>query len=315
MSTIIRQMARVAPEGVNTGVVWERTDCLLCGSGRAEHLVEAMDNAGGQAGQRIAIVRCQDCGLCFTNPRPSQATMAQFYPASYEPHRPRRLRPTRPWLPAFVARRSRQERHVAWHGQGRLLDVGCGGGTFLQHMNRCGWQTTGLDVSTAAVDRIRTELGLHALSGTLPHAGLAAGSFDVVTMWHSLEHLHAPLDALREVYRLLVPGGRLLVEVPNIDGMPFLWFHDSWYGLDLPRHLTHFTPRTLTQMLAKAGFRVGRVQMVPRANWLRQSMRLMERTRLWHRWITTGPVIKLTGWLGWLTGKAEVMRISAEKVA
>ena len=90
-----------------------------------------------------------------------------------------------------------------------------------------GWQVTGLDAAVGAVRRVRDDLGLPALVGTLPHPDLRPGSFDVVTMWHSLEHVHRPLAVLREAYRVLVPGGRLVVACPNIDSWPARWFGPS----------------------------------------------------------------------------------------
>src|SRR5260221_105975 len=120
-----------------------------------------------------------------------------------------------------------------------------------------GWQVRGLDVSASAVAEVQPQRRLPALVGSLPHHELRRATFDVITMWHSLEHVHAPLEVLREAHRLLAPGGRLVVAVPNIDSLPFRWFGNAWYGLDLPRHLTHFAPRTLQMMLERAGFRPG----------------------------------------------------------
>ena len=144
---------------------------------------------------------------------------------------------------------------IPWHGRGRLLDFGCGGGAYLERMHRQGWDVTGLDVSAAAVECVRTRLGLRALLGTLPHPELKPATFDVVTMWHSLEHVHEPLEVLRAAHQLLAPGGKLLVATPNIDSLPFRWFGQAWYGLDLPRHLTHFSSRTLRRLLERAGER------------------------------------------------------------
>ena len=118
-----------------------------------------------------------------------------------------------------------------------------------------GWQVTGLDAAVGAVARVRDQ-GLFALEGSLPHPHLRAASFDVVTMWHSLEHVHAPLAILREAFRLLVPGGKLVVAVPNRASWAATAFGPVWFGLDLPRHLTHFDPETLAKMLTASGFRV-----------------------------------------------------------
>src|SRR5262249_36333153 len=155
---------------------------------------------------------CPDCGLCFTNPRPTPASIGRFYPTAYRPHglpRQQRRRPPPRGRPG------KERQTLPWVGEGRLLDFGCGGGSYLEGMPRQGWPVTGLDASRRAVQRVRAELGLPALVGSLPHPELAPDSFDVITMWHSLEHVHAPREVLREARRLLAPGGRLLVAVPN----------------------------------------------------------------------------------------------------
>ena len=183
-------------------------------------------------------------------------------------------------------------------------------------MHRQAWQVTGLDVSTAAIQRIRVELGLRAIVGTLPHPDLRPASFEVITMWHSLEHVHGPLEVLREAHRLLVPGGKLFVAVPNIDSLPFRWFGSAWYGLDLPRHLTHFAPWTLHYMLEKAGFRVGQTRMVRHSDWLRSSAKRAcqaAKAALWHRWLTAKPVSRLATWYCHFRHQADCIMISAER--
>jgi 2-polyprenyl-3-methyl-5-hydroxy-6-metoxy-1,4-benzoquinol methylase len=147
-----------------------------------------------------------------------------------------------------------------------------------------GWAVTGLDVSSRVVERIRAELGLRALAGTLPHPKLALERFDLVTMWMSLEHMHQPGRVLRECYRLLVPGGKVLVAVPNIESSAFRWFGTAWSCLDLPRHLTHFSPNTLRKMLEQAGFEVRSTRMLRRSQWLRDSAQLARRVGHKTRW-------------------------------
>jgi len=202
--------------------------------------------------------------------------------------------------------------------RGRLLDFGCGGGGFLERMRRLGWQVTGVDMSVAAVQRVRTELGLDALAGSLPHAGLVHNAFDLITMWQSLEHVHEPLPVLREARRLLVSGGMLVVSVPNIDSLPFRWFGTAWFGLDLPRHLTHFTPPTLRLMLEKAGFRVQSLRLVRHSDWLRSSAELasqLGRGAPWQGWLRTRAGSNLAAWYSYLTRQADCIQITAIKGA
>ncbi len=297
-------------------VEWEEPDCPLCQGRQRATLVEAPDAAPGGTGLWFAVVQCQDCGLCFTSPRPSERAIGRFYPPAYAPHQPQRKeRPARNRSLAW-RRSSRERRQLPWHGQGRLLDFGCGGGSFLTRMRGEGWEVTGMDVSAAVVHRLRAQAQLRVLVGSLPHPALRPESFDVITMWQSLEHVHEPQNVLANARQLLVPGGRLYVAVPNIDSLPFRWFGAGWYGLDLPRHLIHFTPWTLHVMLEQAGFRVGPVRMVRHSQWLRRSARLTTgagRGPHWHRWLASNPAARLATWYSYLTRQADCITVTAER--
>jgi 2-polyprenyl-3-methyl-5-hydroxy-6-metoxy-1,4-benzoquinol methylase len=181
-----------------------------------------------------------------------------------------------------------------------------------------GWQVTGLDAAVGAVNQVRDQHGLTALAGTLPHPDLRPGSFDVVTMWHSLEHVHQPATILRAAYELLVPGGKLVVATPNIDGLPFRLFGRSWFGLDLPRHLIHFTPATLTSMLQTTGFRTEPVRFLRHNDWLRSSARLARRTGdagPLARVLGWKPAAKTAAWLCYALGVSDCMMCIAERPA
>jgi 2-polyprenyl-3-methyl-5-hydroxy-6-metoxy-1,4-benzoquinol methylase len=269
----------------------------------------------------FAVVRCAHCGLMFTNPRPTPATIGRFYPADYRPHRrPRKMeqsRAARPlWSHLFGRPCNERRGTLPWHGLGRLLDFGCGGGQFLKRMADQGWQVTGLDAAVGAVRRVQEELGLKALAGSLPHADLSPCSFDVVTMWHSLEHVHRPLAILREAFRLLVPGGKLVVATPNIESLPFHWFGQSWFGLDLPRHLTHFTPKTLRDTLATAGFVVESVRMLRHSDWLRSSAKLavsQRRGGTLAKVLRWKPAAKAVAWGCYALGMSDCMMAVAHR--
>ena len=294
----------------NPGIRWEVTGCPMCGGRKWSTVLEAPE-AGG-TGSRFAVVRCGRCDLCFTNPRPDPATIGRFYPADYQPHRPR-LRSRRPvhwWsgLMASAGRRCGSRCNLPRQGQCRLLDFGCGNGSFLERMHRQGWQVLGIDVSEAAVEHLRGELGLPAVVGTLPHPELTPQSFDVVTMWQSLEHVHQPLEVLRHARELLVPGGKLIASVPNIDSGPFRRFGPAWYGLELPRHLTHFSPGTLRRMCQRAGFNVQSVRMVRHNSWLRASARAARVD-----WLTLRPLCRLVTWHHLLTGQSDCIMLRAAR--
>jgi 2-polyprenyl-3-methyl-5-hydroxy-6-metoxy-1,4-benzoquinol methylase len=299
-------MPRAAPPAAE--IHWQQTACPLCGGVRYAPLLEAPEPAL-PVGPRFAVVQCADCGLCFTNPRPSPESIRQFYPQTYRPHQTC-------GLSHAGTREPRRYGRLRWHGKRRLLDVGCGGGEFLYRMSLAGWQVTGLDLPQEVVERIRRELGLRALAGSLPHAELTPGSFDVVTMWQSLEHFHQPLEMLENAHALLVPGGKLLAAVPNLDSGSFRWFGPSWFGLDLPRHLVHFTPATLRAMLERTGFRVESLRQVRRPSWLRASARLARSrnqgpARL--HWLALGPLGRLASLYFHLRSRSDTILATAIK--
>jgi len=309
--------SKLGPSGT---IEWELTDCPLCGRQRWSTLLEAADvNAAGR-GPRFSVVRCCRCGLCFTNPRPSPASIGQFYPAEYGPHRLRQaaaapggvLR----WTSRLRAGLCRQSHGLDRWGQGRLLDFGCGSGSFLQRMQRRGWDVLGVDISAVVVQRIRRELGLPALAGSLWHPELPTAGFDLITMWQSLEHVHRPLEILRRACELTAPGGRLIVSVPNIESGPFRWFGSAWFALELPRHLTHFSAGSLRRMVELAGFRVDSLRMVRHSSWLQSSARLarrLGRNSPWLGWLRFRPICRLATWYCILTGQSDCIVLTATR--
>jgi SAM-dependent methyltransferase len=300
-------------------IEWEETPCHLCAARDWSPLVEAPDQSPGSLGLWFVVVQCQRCGLCFTNPRPGPTSIGQFYQPDYKPYRFR----------AKIGRGGRQTRtshgrvrygsqllELPRQGERRLLDFGCGAGAFLERMHHCGWNVIGLDFSASAVHQIQSKLGLPVLLGSLPHPELTPNSFEVITMWQSLEHVHQPLEVLRQARELLVPGGRLLVTTPNIDSQAFRWFGPAWYGLDLPRHLTHFSLVTLPVMLERAGFQMRGVKMVRHSSWLRASARLTSRFPFrphWRRWLNNKTVSRLAAWYEYLTRQSDCIMAMAEK--
>jgi SAM-dependent methyltransferase len=257
-------------------------------------LLEAADSLG--AGWRFLIVKCERCGLVFTNPRPDAESIGQFYPADYRCHRSKEPA-TQP-----APNGARLAEYLAPHGRARLLDFGCGAGDFLRQMRALGWNVTGLDISASAVARM-DDLPAHV--GSLPNPLWTEPCFEAITMRQSLEHVHRPLDVLRAAHRLLTPEGTLLVAVPNFDGFASRWFGPRWYGLDVPRHLTHFTPETLRHLLEVAGFARIEMRQERHNSWIRHSAQ--------HGFLKTRLGAGMAGWWGYVTGHAEGLIATATR--
>jgi 2-polyprenyl-3-methyl-5-hydroxy-6-metoxy-1,4-benzoquinol methylase len=188
--------------------------------------------------------------------------MSSYYPRDYEPYR-RTARALRSPLRNLMHRlklRPRVRVVTRWMDSGRLLDVGCGSGGFLREMHRLGgWQVQGIEIDPDMVRFAQAELGLDVSQTRLEEADFPDHAFDVVTMWDVLEHMHDPLTVLREIRRILRPGGLVICSTPNVASLDAAIFGRYWIGFDVPRHLYTFSPSTLPALLRKAALDVERV--------------------------------------------------------
>ena len=241
----------------------EFTTCPLCGADDSQPYLFLHDVGAGLPGQ-FRLVRCQECELLYLNPRPSPAEMADYYPPDYRPYK--RAIAEEPWaLMRCMRRRNirRRRRAAERHAPripGRVLDVGCSTGVFLEEMRLAGWQGAGLEISESAADYARKHVGLEILNETLDQTTLSTETFDVITFWDVLEHTHDPAASLRQAYRLLRPGGIIVASVPNFHSLDRRLFGPTWIGFDAPRHLTVFTRHTLAHTLEIAGLDVVTMQ-------------------------------------------------------
>ncbi len=236
--------------------------CLACGESNGAPLFEVSDALYGTTEDRFTVVRCCQCGLMRLTPQIPEDRLHLYYPASYwfVPDAFSRLEETYRRLVlrdhiGFVLAAYRRA-----GVNGLLLEVGCGGGLLLGMLAKRGVRGAGMDISAQAAASARKVNRIPALCGTLQHAPLRSGSFSVVTMFHVVEHLNDPVVHLLAARRLLRPGGRVVVQVPNADSWQFRLFGKRWNGMDVPRHLVNYRTRDLVQLLERCGFRVERIK-------------------------------------------------------
>jgi SAM-dependent methyltransferase len=218
----------------------ESVACNLCGSRDARLLYRQKDYRLAVEDTLWNLVICRRCGLGYLDPRPTVDEIGRYYPTRYYDHRGDAL--------------PRYERQAAYvpGGPGRLLDVGTARGDFLAVMVRRGWETVGIERSPDT----ETVAGVDVHHERFPEdCSLRDGSFDVITAWAVFEHLHDPAAAFRACARLLRPGGRLVVQVPNLRSIQSRWARQE----DIPRHLYFFTEDTLRGFGDAAGIPLERV--------------------------------------------------------
>ncbi len=178
--------------------------------------------------------------------------MQQYYPKKYEVFQAG-LKEKRGRLhPYGLSKRS--SFIIRYKQSGVLLDVGCANGVFLKWMEQLqGWQLYGVEVGEFAAETARQK-GLNVITGTLESAVYPQSFFDVVTLWDVIEHVHQPVETLKEVNRIMRPDAILVMRLPNLSSIDAKIFGKYWAGFDAPRHLYAFTIPNLQKLLEQAGF-------------------------------------------------------------
>lgn len=204
----------------------------------------------------FAWYRCPECGLLFLNSRPTLAKIADYYPAGYAAYR--LAIDDEKW--AIMRWKRRRNLHhsitaVTQRAQpGRLLDVGCATGNYLAEMRKLGWEVTGVELQEDAAYYARHRFDLEVFTGDLLQSQFPAHAFDTITMWDVLEHIHDPVATLKELNRILKPGGWLVFSIPDPESTWTRRFGPAWIGYDAPRHLYLFYGDNLRRLLTKTGF-------------------------------------------------------------
>ena len=221
--------------------------CPVCGHGwaRPRYVI------GGHA---FRLVTCDECDLGRLHPQPPAQTVEDFYPPEYYGALGNKFSgPVEFVMRRLAARRARRLVDDVPPG-GRVLDVGCGRGVLLSAFLERGLETHGVETSRSAVRGVdpRAEI---AIAPRLADVGYASGYFDAVVLLHVLEHLPDPRGTLEEIHRVLRPGGKLVVAIPNFSSWQARWAGPAWLHLDLPRHLFHFPLSALGRLLVDCGFR------------------------------------------------------------
>jgi SAM-dependent methyltransferase len=204
-------------------------------------------------GIEAPVVVCSVCGLGRFHPMLDSDAVARFYPDAYYGHPSAKFRPWVERAVRWIGARHVRFLSLALPPGSRVLDVGCGRGVVLGALADHGLEVHGVEMSAAAARGADPRAQIR-IARDLAQADYPDLHFDQVLVWHVLEHLERPRETLEEVRRILRPGGRLVVAVPNLASRQAAWSGPAWFHLDLPRHLYHFPLAALRRLLDETGF-------------------------------------------------------------
>jgi 2-polyprenyl-3-methyl-5-hydroxy-6-metoxy-1,4-benzoquinol methylase len=193
------------------------------------------------------VIRCRNCGLIYISPRPKIPLIVGGY-STAEDHR---------YVSQERGRRISFEESLRtikhFCKRGRLLDVGAASGIFMKMADDAGYETCGIEPSAWMCEAAKRLYDIEVFPGVLDEAGFEESSFDIATLWDVLEHVPDPMATLKEVRKVLKPGGLLLISYPRIDDFLARLFGRKWWFL-LSVHLFYFTQETLSRYLECLGF-------------------------------------------------------------
>ncbi|MGA7521081.1 MAG: class I SAM-dependent methyltransferase [Acidobacteriaceae bacterium] len=197
--------------------------------------------------RQYQLLRCPDCSMVWLDDPPSKAEMGMHYGADYDRTISAASAAPRHWLDR------RDELLRLKPGGGAILDLGCASGGFLSTLQGPDWKLFGIEMSEDAASTARSRCGAEVFVGDVLDAPFPSASFDAITCFNVFEHVYKPQEVLVRVAKWLKPGGIFYTLMPNIDSAGARIFRSYWYALELPRHLSHFSPVTLRRVAHAAG--------------------------------------------------------------
>ncbi len=227
-----------------------QTDCPICDGKEHDVLYERRAYVTGDL-THFGIVRCLECGHIYLNPRPTDETIGDWYDDDY--YTVANAGATESTRITEHAKKYVEyvRRHVG-RTDIKLLDVGCGDGEFLEAMAACGAQCYGVEPDERTREAVAKKIGIVSACESVDC--VRTDGFDCITMFESIEHIPRPMDTLHTCFRLLAPGGFLLVKTPNGDSFERKVLGPDWVSLEIPRHLQFFNSKSLKYALDNSGF-------------------------------------------------------------
>lgn len=224
-------------------------NCPICDHNHFDVWMEVADYF--LTNENFSLVKCRQCGFILTNPYPTKAEIERYYHSDeYYSHPNKRKGLISKVYEMVKLRNVKYKFRVATSGleRGRILDIGCGSGDFLAYAKTKGWEIHGIEPNSQAKSFSEKRLEIK-LSDPDQITAISDFTFDVITLWHVLEHVEDLSGQLIQLKRILKPGGRLVIALPNPDAHDAKYYGKYWAAFDVPRHLYHFRFQHIRQLL------------------------------------------------------------------
>ncbi len=224
----------------------------------------------------FTLHQCNMCKLVFLNPMFNDEELAKFYPEddyySYyvDFKTEKKVNPIKELIKKIIYPKKEEDTFTT---PGKVLDIGCGNGWVLYNFLKKGWQVAGVEPSKIAAE-IGNKSNLNIHNGTLLSANYSANEFDYVRSNHAFEHIYNPNEVLAEMYRVLKPNGKMMMGIPNYNGINSKIAKKYWYYLGAPVHTFNYSPKNITQILAKHNFEVTTIKYVSGASGILGSIQI-----------------------------------------
>lgn len=234
----------------------ENMICFNCNRSNFSKVFDGEDRYFHIPGEYEIIV-CENCRLFYTYPQLSKEEIAIYYPDNFICYTPS-INHEGNIIKRFDKQRgvSKRRRHIQRYFQrkGKILDIGCATGNFLNEMKKYGWECYGVEPNFKSATHARDLYGIQVTSGYFEDIHFPNNYFDVVTLWDVLEHTQEPQKIVKEIFRILKPDGFLFLSLPNSNAFERFVFGKFWLGWDVPRHYVTFNNHNVKSVLKNAGF-------------------------------------------------------------
>lgn len=241
------------------------TNCPVCHSEKIGHALNAKDYT--VSSEEFEVWDCLNCKVRFTQDVPRETEIGQYYQSDeYVSHSNTRKGLVNRLYHIVRSYTLMQKRKrigkITGLGRGKILDIGCGTGEFLNSLKIAGWETLGLEPDEVARNKAINTYDLNILP-TTDLFSLKENTFDVITMWHVLEHVHQLHEYLERIHKILKKSGILCIAVPNYTSLDANHYQSSWAAYDVPRHLYHFSPTSMKHLLSKHKLEIHKTLAMP----------------------------------------------------